>query len=552
MATRYSTQTFRIAALCLGLFVSLSVMANNNRPFTDTRGSLSGSWYDPSRNGEGFIFEFGSNPGGPAATVFWFTHLDGGPYWLIGSLEFEPRIFDQSGLLEFTMLEVSGTSFGDDFEPDELDQLQRGTLSFVFDSCNRAFATWAPDQASERLGNDTIEYQLQRITLGLDGVACEQDSPKSDDGASDLMDIQGPKVVSVGESFRVTAEIDSSDTSALRGSWLITTSDGQTYKEIDFSGSPDKTLKVSEPGLYTLRLEVTSPQEQTGPTHHFAVATELMGNVIEDTKLTLDQSPYRLMESIQVRQETALSLEPGVLVFGEGHSITVFGDLLAQGTTAQPIVLHETAAVPGATQSDGPFFSIEIDNVAMIGGTLYAPSGSAIYGSLQVRESLLLNLQRYLYVWYPIDKTILHRNVFWGTGEIAFGVRNVEIDITNNLFANYKPRFAKGVIQNWANIEDAEIMVTRNSFLDTGRPTLDMRSSGRYSAEENYWGTTDAEIIQSMINDAVSDFSLPGIIEFRPFLIEADHTTPTLRECRERIQTLPKVVIQDLPDDVCL
>ena len=551
MTTRYRTQILGIAALCLGLLVSLSVMANEDRPFTDIRGSLSGSWYDPNRNGEGFIFEFGSNPGGPAATVFWFTHLDGGPYWLIGSLEFEPRIFDQSGLLEFTMLEVSGTGFGDDFEPDELDQLQRGTLSLVFDSCNRAFATWAPDQASERLGKDTIEYQLQRITLGLDGVACEQDTPESDDAAFDLMDIQGPKVVSIGESFRVTAEIDSSDTSALRGSWLITTSDGQTYKEIDFSGSPDKTLKVSEPGLYTLRLEVTSPEEQTGPTHHFAVATELIGNIIEDTKLTLDQSPYRLMESIQVRQETALSLEPGVLVFGEGHSITVFGDLLAQGTTAQPVVLHDTAAVPGATQSDGPFFLIELDNAVMTGGSLYAPTGNAIYGSLTVNDSLFLNLQRYLYIWYPVEQSILHRNVFWGTGELTFGVRSTAIEITNNLFANYKPVFADGVIQNWANYGDSDIVVERNSFLDVGMPTLDIRADGTYSAPRNYWGTTNEQVIESMINDATVDFGLPDVIEFRPFLAEPDPQTPTLRECRDRLQQLPKVITNELDKEVC-
>lgn len=538
-------------AICIGLLLVSSISADDSRPITDTRGSLSGNWYDPGRNGEGFIFEFGSNPAGPAATVFWFTHLDGGAYWLIGSVEYEPRLFDQSGLLEFTMTEVSGTGFGGEFDASALAQFERGQLSFVFDSCDKAFATWQPAKDAGPLGDQSIEYQLRRITLGLDGVPCGKDATVTDNNDQNLMEIQGPKVVSVGESFRVTADLDSSDASGTAGFWRITKSDGETYREFEFSGAPDRSIEVSTPGLYTLTLFTTSPEQREAGVHPFAVATELTGNIVSNTRLTLGNSPYRLMDSIQIRQETELAFDAGVLVFGEGHSIRSFGDFVAQGTPEQPVVLHNTAIIPGATQSDGPYFSIQLDNVAMIGGALYEPSGSAIYGYLDARDSLFINLQRYTYIWYPNDKTVLHRNVFWGTGELTFGVRNVPIEITNNLFANYRPIFAGGVIQNWANIEDSAIKVERNSFLDTGSPTLDLRSSGQYSAPRNYWGTTNEEVIQSMINDANADFALPGVIEFRPFLTEPDRETPTLRQCRERIQRLPTVVTGELSSEVC-
>lgn len=538
-------------ALCIGLLFVSSISADDNRPFTDIRGSLSGNWYDPVRNGEGFIFEFGNNPSGPAATVFWFTHLDGVPYWLIGSVEYEPRLFDQSGLLEFTMAEVSGTGFGGEFDASALARLERGQLSFVFDSCNKAFASWQPGKDAGPLGDQSVEYQLQRITLGLDGVTCAEDAPSADDNDQNLLEIQGPKVVSVGESFRVTADLDVSETSALSGFWRITKSNGETYREFDFSGSPDTSIEVSTPGLYTLTLFTTSPKQREGVGHSFAVATELTGNVMTNTRLTLNDSPYRLMDSIQIRQETELVFDAGVLVFGEGHSIRSFGDFVANGTAERPVVLHNTAVIPGGTQSDGPYFSIQLDNVAMIGGALYEPSGNAIYGYLDARDSLFINLQRYTYIWYPNDKTVLHRNVFWGTGELTFGVRDVPIEITNNLFANYRPIFADGVIQNWANYGDSAIKVERNSFLDVGEPTLDIQSDGQYSAPRNYWGTTNEEIIQSMINDANVDFALPGVIEFRPYLTEPDIETPTLRECRERIQQLPKVVTDELSAEVC-
>ena len=65
-----------ISLLFLGLLVASPVSADEDRPFTDVRGSLSGSWYDPSRDGEGFVFEFGLNRSAPAVTIYWFTHLD--------------------------------------------------------------------------------------------------------------------------------------------------------------------------------------------------------------------------------------------------------------------------------------------------------------------------------------------------------------------------------------------------------------------------------------------------------------------------------------------
>ena len=50
-------------AICIVVLLVSSISADDSRPVTETRGSLSGSWYDTDRDGEGFIFEFGSNPG---------------------------------------------------------------------------------------------------------------------------------------------------------------------------------------------------------------------------------------------------------------------------------------------------------------------------------------------------------------------------------------------------------------------------------------------------------------------------------------------------------
>jgi hypothetical protein len=143
------------------------------KPIAPVRGSLSGSWYDRARSGEGFVFEFGSNATSPVAVVYWFTHKDGEPYWLIGTTEYDPGDFEKSGLLEFDMLEISGTGFGAQFNPEELTQTERGRLSFVLEDCDEAVASWVSEDESGELGTRELAYQLERITLGLDGLGCD-------------------------------------------------------------------------------------------------------------------------------------------------------------------------------------------------------------------------------------------------------------------------------------------------------------------------------------------------------------------------------------------
>ncbi len=143
--------------------------------FVEGLGAFSGSWYDPSRDGEGFVFEFGRNQDTPVVTVYWFTHSDGQPYWLIGASAYDIDLFEASGEIEFDLLEVSGTGFGDDFAPGELQRIQRGKLTIWIESCEKLVAMWVPTQGSSVPGPSPIEYELKRITAGLDGLSCSSD-----------------------------------------------------------------------------------------------------------------------------------------------------------------------------------------------------------------------------------------------------------------------------------------------------------------------------------------------------------------------------------------
>ncbi len=126
-------------------------------------GSMSGSWYDPTRSGEGFAIDFSQNVSGPVATIYWFTHKGGKPYWLIGTSTYN------SGQKEITfdLLEVSGTGFGIYFDPDELGSEVIGAISLEFDSCNSGVAAW------EMNDGETGMFELLRIAGQVHGAPCQ-------------------------------------------------------------------------------------------------------------------------------------------------------------------------------------------------------------------------------------------------------------------------------------------------------------------------------------------------------------------------------------------
>ena len=45
---------------------------------------ISGTWYDPAQNGQGFVIQHIVSNGQPALLATWFTYLDGKARWLIG------------------------------------------------------------------------------------------------------------------------------------------------------------------------------------------------------------------------------------------------------------------------------------------------------------------------------------------------------------------------------------------------------------------------------------------------------------------------------------
>lgn len=100
----------------------------------ELNGYLSGSWYDPTRGGEGIQFEVGERPNGTRYVLFaWFTYGQSGEgFWLVGNVDVP--LGARSVSVPTTFFRNGG--FAGNFTPSNLVNKAWGTVTFSFPSCN--------------------------------------------------------------------------------------------------------------------------------------------------------------------------------------------------------------------------------------------------------------------------------------------------------------------------------------------------------------------------------------------------------------------------------
>jgi hypothetical protein len=264
-----------------------------------------------------------------------------------------------------------------------------------------------------------------------------------------------------------------------------------------------------------------------------AFCADVGGIIRSDTTWTLSDSPYVITNDIQVAYGTTLAIEPGVVINGEARKLIIYGNLNAMGSSSSKIAFNNVNIVPGASTPSN-LFIINIQYAQINSGSIYYPTGNAIYGSLILQDSEVNDVP-YLYIWYPASDCYIERNVFKNSGKLSIGISdNIKIYIRNNVFYN-QLRFSgyeiDAAVENWASYQTSETIVEYNSFLSVDRVALKLPggySSARMTAINNYWNTSDINIIDSMIYDANDDLSVADYIVYEPFLTSPHANTPNV------------------------
>jgi hypothetical protein len=120
---------------------------------------LSGSFYDPARNGEGLIVEWLTD--GLVLAIFFTYGVDGGQMWLFGAGQPEGRSVTIDAYYP-----TSYTSWGEAFDPEDVGLSPWGSLSLDYTDCDHL--TFGYQSAVEGYGSAVREYTRLSRLKGLD------------------------------------------------------------------------------------------------------------------------------------------------------------------------------------------------------------------------------------------------------------------------------------------------------------------------------------------------------------------------------------------------
>ena len=120
---------------------------------------MSGAWYDPSHDGEGWLLEILRDG---RALVAWFSYDgDGKQAWFynVGTVN--------ANTITFELLLPSGADFGPTFDTEEMAFPPWGTVTFTFEDCDSGTVSY--DSPISGYGAGTLE--ITRLTQ-LSGLGC--------------------------------------------------------------------------------------------------------------------------------------------------------------------------------------------------------------------------------------------------------------------------------------------------------------------------------------------------------------------------------------------
>jgi hypothetical protein len=161
--------------------------------------------------------------------------------------------------------------------------------------------------------------------------------------------------------------------------------------------------------------------------------------------------------------------------------------------------------------------------------------GSAFWfdntGSFNLTNSELNNLYEESYLWYPSQNTYIEYNTFTNTSGIKIGTDDYSsnssgvVYIEYNLFLNNQGY----IINNFASYGLSKTYVNNNSFTGASGVILEVEKTSTTAdmdASQNYWGTADTSVVDSMIYDKNDDPTCLSFINYLPLLNVPDPDAP--------------------------
>jgi len=263
-------------------------------------------------------------------------------------------------------------------------------------------------------------------------------------------------------------------------------------------------------------------------------STEVGGILHSDTTWTIENSPYSVTSTVQIPENVTLKIDPGVTVTDNSPDYIMFlvhGKIEAHGTPTNKItfigrgdwvVFFNTGGAVSGT-------SLSLDYCIIKHGMSVLQSSC---GYINLTNSELINLGRIggasSYILNSESDIYIEHNMFIDANGFDIADTDEHVYIRYNLFKGNRGFLVKEYVNTGFS---PKAVVKYNTFINVSETVLLITSwnaQGNMDATENYWGTTNTNLIESWIEDGHSDIGIHAFIDYLPILTEPHPDTPTL------------------------
>ncbi|MDA8682267.1 S8 family serine peptidase [Porticoccaceae bacterium] len=250
------------------------------------------------------------------------------------------------------------------------------------------------------------------------------------------------------------------------------------------------------------------------------------GEINETQTFAVDQSPYALSGDMSIALNATLTVEPGVEILGNEHTLIVAGSLLAHGDSESPIII-DRLTIKGADNTFEKPFNVKISYAQITQGSPFSLGGDTLGAEGEVQGSGDFTLSHSVLYQTEIiefndpDGTMLiDKTVFASSAGIRVTtLGSDEVTISNNVFIDQTTTYA---VFNKRADGSSSVLVKNNSFLSTDKVALRVSNEmmpGNIIGVENYFNTIDEAVIDTMIFDEADSENAQSIIHYKPFLL---------------------------------
>ena len=264
------------------------------------------------------------------------------------------------------------------------------------------------------------------------------------------------------------------------------------------------------------------------------LGTQVGESLTDDTTWTSAGSPYIITDTIVIPENVKLTIEPGVTVTAQSSSGIMFivnGGIQAHGEATNKIIFdgNRNSSFFKTNHPIGQGF-LDLDCCIIRNGLSAFWLDNTAYFNLT--NSDLSNLSQNSYLWFPSNDTYIQYNTFTNCSGVQIGTDDYSSNPTGMVYVQYN-LFTDNIgyiIDNFASYTVSKILANNNSFAQTSGVILTVEqtlSTADMDASQNFWGTSDTTIIDSMIYDKNDDPSCHSSINYLPILDAPDPDTPT-------------------------